>query len=148
MASLDQMEGDAIELALLALVIFIIIAIYLAWRGINNNPLKWLGELVKWLEQEFSNFLNWLKNLPSTNPGGGGKFNPFGVGQGTSSSPQVQDPNTLFQIPDQATYNNGLLPLMWQDATGGGTDTTDSGSGVGTSINGSAYFVQPIDGGS
>lgn len=130
MASLDQIEGDAIELGILALIVFIIIALYLAWKGINTDPLKWLQALAKWLEQEFANLLKWLKNLPTMNPGGGGAFNPFGEGAGTSAAPSVQDPNPVFQIPDVTAPLDGLLPLQSSDIYGGqGSNSTDSGGG-------------------
>lgn len=141
------MEGDAIELGVLALIVFIFIAIYLWWRGINNGPIGWLEQLLKWLEQEFSKALDWLKNLPNMNDSGsGGQFSPFGKTQGNTTDLNVYDPNTLYQIPDATSYNNGLLPLMWYDATGSGTDTTDPGSGVGVSINGGPTFFSPSGG--
>lgn len=135
MASLDQMEGDAIELAAVALLVLIVVAIALAYLG-NKALLNWLLGLLSRVE-------NWLKNLLS---GGGGKLNPSGTGSGASSDLQVQDPNTLYQIPDATAYNGGLLPLLWYDAAGNGNDTVDSGSGVGVSINGGPTYFSPSGG--
>ena len=133
MASLDQMEGSAVELAATLLVVLIIVAIALAYLG-NKALLNWL---LGWLTR----LEDWFKSLFSG--GGAGKFNPSGTGIGSSTDLQVQDPNTLYQIPDATSYNNGLLPLLWYDAAGSGTDTTDPGSGVGVSFNGGPTFFTP-----
>lgn len=131
MASLDRDEGDLVNLAIIALIVIIIIAIYLAHKGYEAlNPWQWflklLQEIAQWLEQEWQAFMNAFR-------GGGGAF--LGSGNSNSSSLQVQDPNQLFQIPDNplATISglgSDLYPLQNVDIPGQGSDSPEPGGGV------------------
>lgn len=103
MASLDNLEGDALELAALLIVLLVIAAIVLAYMG-SKGLLNWLLHLLKMLEH----FLNKLFSA------GGGKTFLGGHGGASAAeaggpSVSVQNANPLSPIP--------LIPFDWSGAS-------------------------------
>jgi hypothetical protein len=107
MASLDEMEGDAVELAALLLLVLIIVAVFLAWRGFSA-PLNWL-------EQLWQKFSAWLKNLFdfAQLTGAGGPAGPAngpqvatGGSDGNWSTPPAGEP---YFLPDGTFEPNGSM---------------------------------------
>lgn len=138
MASLDQMEGDTIELGLFLLVVVIVIAVWLAWKGLKN-PLKSslhpLNSLVAWLEKIAQALLDWIKHLLQQLEGlkstgaGAGSFNPSATGSQGDITVTGADLSNL-SIPLEAFNWGPYSPsdfLVTQNAPGTGTG---GGSGV------------------
>lgn len=142
MASLDQMEGEGLELAALLVIVVLIVAIvlfYMGSKGLLNWLLKLLQELVAWLKKLLDG------------KGGGKTF--LGAGNSNSGTPQVQDSNLLFQIPSIPIakvpgLDGNLYPLRNVDIPGIGTGASDLGSGTGVSIDGGEFVSYVPDGGS
>lgn len=72
MASADQIEGDMIELIVIAVIAIILVAIYLAWRG-SSNLLNNIANLWRNVENAVSEWwqrvvYGWPTN-PVANPG-------------------------------------------------------------------------------
>lgn len=121
MASLDHMEGDAIEMAALLIVVLIVVAIVMAYMG-SSSLLNWLTSLLQNIESWFSSLFS----------GGGSSLLASGGG---NSSLQVQNSNPLFQIPYVSSpqipgLGTDLYPLQNIDIPGMGSDSPDSGTGV------------------
>ena len=83
MASLDQMEGDAVETAVFLIVVLVAVAIVLFYLG-DKRLLSWLNGLL-------SRFVTWIKDRFA---GGSGAFNPSGIGGGSMGSSGAADINT------------------------------------------------------
>jgi len=69
MASLDELEGEGVELIVLAAVVIVIVAAYMA--------IRYGGNLLTWIKQILSSFANLFTGLKS---GGGGGLNPIAAG--------------------------------------------------------------------
>jgi hypothetical protein len=126
MASLDQMEGDAVETAVLLLVVLIVMAIILAGMG-SRALLDWLLGLLHSVELWFSKLLHLGGPVGST-------FNAAG------NSTSGFDQGTVNQPADQV-YN--YLP----DWLGGSPDLTGSMIGTNSGVDqGAGVFVTSMQG--
>lgn len=146
MASLDHMEGDAIEAGVLLVVVLIVVAIFLAYMG-KSSLLNWLLDWLHRLE-------SWLSNLLHFGGPSGNTFNAAGGGPAVKDVPLDQSipPGGTFSYPDTAFNWFGYSPndfLVNSDVPGGVNygQPNDPGSGVGVSFGGGPWFTKQ-DGGS
>lgn len=104
MASLDQMEGDAVETAVFLIVALIVVAIVLFYLG-DRRLLSWLNGLL-------SRFVAWIKDRFS---GGSGAFNPSGTGSGSMSGSGTEDISTGTAFGQEGPPPDGSA---WWDSNG------------------------------
>lgn len=126
MASLDNLEGDALELAALLIVLLVIAAVVLAYMG-SKGLLNWLLHLLKTIE-------DFLNNLFS----GGGKTFLGGHGgsftNASGASVSVQNANPLAAIP--------TLPFNWSGSNPNDFLVTSDVPGSAPAPSGASIAVQ------
>ena len=97
MASLDKMEGEAVEAGMLLLLAVLLYFAYLAYKGVSGfkmPKIPTLSELLAALQAKLNDLLNGVQaHLPSTDP------------QNPLSSPSLAlGPDTVYAGTDVGTY--------------------------------------------
>ena len=104
MASLDQMEGDAVETVIFLIIALIAFAIVLFYLGDRR--------LLSWLHGLLSRFVTWIKDRFA---GSGPVFNPSGTGVGSMSGSDAVDINTGTTFGQDGPPPDGSA---WWDSNG------------------------------
>lgn len=120
MASLDKMEGEAVEAGMLVLLVALIYFAWLAYKGVNGIKMpdfgKLIAEALAALQAKMNDAMNWAQNhMPNSDPEAPWS-GPLAIGPGTVATGTdvgTYGQTDLSDLPGASTYgpyagvNNG-----------------------------------------